>query len=101
MISLRRAALILCVLIMAMLAPTISAQNSRQDIGVFGQNILLIHSYHAGFKWTDDITNGVKAALGDRVNLFVEYMDTKHQYSPDYLELLRQLLEYKFSRHNF
>lgn len=68
---------------------------------MFGQNILLIHSYHSGFKWTDDISAGVNAALGDRVNLFVEYMDTKHQYSEEYLELLSNLLEYKFPQHNF
>lgn len=98
MIRPRHAVLIVCVLVMAC---TISAQNSRQDIKVFGQNILLLHSYHSGFKWTDDITKGVKTALGEGVNLFVEYMDTKHQYSPEYLDLLTRLLEYKFSEHNF
>jgi PAS domain S-box-containing protein len=96
--KLRLAALIFCVL---MMTSAISAQEAGQGVEVFGQNILLIHSYHSGLKWTDDISAGVSAALGDRVNLFVEYMNTKHQYSEEYLELLSDLLEYKFALHNF
>ncbi len=73
----------------------------ESEIGVIGQKILLLHSYHAGFKWTDDITKGVQDVLGDNVNLFIEYMDTKHQYSPKYVQVLTRLLDYKFSQHNF
>ena len=40
--------------------------------------VLLVHSYHAGYLWTDDITRGVKKGLaGSRAELEIFYMDTK------------------------
>ncbi|MBL3540131.1 ABC transporter substrate binding protein [Aminivibrio sp.] len=45
---------------------------------------LLLNSYHSGFPWTDGITEGIRstfAARGLRVNLDVEYMDTKRTMS--------------------
>jgi len=44
-------------------------------------NILILHSYHQGYEWTDSINRGIlseleKEGLGD-ANVFVEYMDTK------------------------
>ena len=44
------------------------------------REILLLNSYHKGYKWTDDITAGILSALLDRNannNVHVEYMDTK------------------------
>src|SRR5690349_21761108 len=51
----------------------------------FGQegpqkHLLVLHSYHRGYKWTDDITLGIEAALqggGKTVSVHYEYMDTK------------------------
>lgn len=45
---------------------------------------LLLNSYHSSFPWTDGITRGIRAtfeARGLRVNLDVEYMDTKRTMS--------------------
>jgi len=64
-------------------------------------NVLLLHSYHTGFKWTDDITHGVKEALGEQVTLFIEYMDTKRQFDESYLDALSDLLALKFRKHRF
>ena len=45
---------------------------------------LLLNSYHSGFPWTDGITEGIRSTFasgGLRVNLDVEYMDTKRASS--------------------
>jgi len=76
-------------------------ENEVSHINLYGQKILLLHSYHTGFKWTDDITQGVKDVLGNNVTLFVEYMDTKRQYDEAYTGILLDALKYKFERHNF
>ncbi|MBG0775443.1 MAG: PAS domain-containing protein [Desulfovibrionaceae bacterium] len=44
--------------------------------------VLLLHSYHTGYAWTDAITAGVRSVLLGRNNppeLMVEHMDTKRQ----------------------
>ena len=42
--------------------------------------ILLVHSYHEGYTWTDGITAGVKKALSDTdCQLKIFYMDTKRK----------------------
>ncbi len=45
---------------------------------------LLLNSYHSGFPWTDGITEGIRSTFesgGLRINLDVEYMDTKRTSS--------------------
>ncbi len=45
---------------------------------------LLLNSYHSSFPWTDGVTEGIRTAFassGLRVNLAVEYMDTKRTSS--------------------
>jgi len=47
--------------------------------------VLLVHSYHQGYSWTDGITKGVKEGLKDTgVVLEVFYMDTKRNTSEDW-----------------
>lgn len=43
------------------------------------KQVLLIHSYHNGYKWTDDITRGIRDGLGgdENIDLRIEYLDTK------------------------
>jgi ABC-type uncharacterized transport system substrate-binding protein len=49
-----------------------------QVFSVAGRKVLLVHSYHAGYSWVDNITQGVKDILEDTgVRLEVFYMDTK------------------------
>lgn len=61
-------------------------------------NILVIHAYHQGFRWTDHIMESISEEFGDdtRVELFVEYMDTKRRYTDEYLARLRDLYAYKY-----
>ena len=60
-------------------------------------NVLLLQSYHQGFKWSDDLVKGVLDVLGDSVQLHVEYMDTKKHYSPEYLISIKDYLKMKAS----
>ncbi|MBN1768888.1 MAG: hypothetical protein JXR50_07495 [Prolixibacteraceae bacterium] len=43
------------------------------------KNILLLNSYHYGFRWSDEITDGIKDAIEEIQNttLFVGYLDAK------------------------
>ncbi len=43
-------------------------------------NILVIQSYHSGYKWSDEVQNGIVNTLRDynsKVHISTEYMDTK------------------------
>lgn len=43
------------------------------------RHVLLLNSYHDGYRWTDELTAAVKASVGSRadVELHIEYMDAK------------------------
>ncbi|MBN2627478.1 MAG: hypothetical protein JXA95_12495 [Spirochaetales bacterium] len=59
------------------------------------RNILVIHSYHRGYHWTDRTQDSIDAVLGGRedTEIHIVYMDTKRNSDPDYLDLLYK--EYK------
>lgn len=66
--------------------------------------ILILNSYHRGYAWSDAIVQGMTDALshdGEKVSIYVEYMDTKHYTSPAYLEKLRSLYAYKYQKVHF
>lgn len=56
-------------------------------------NILILHSYHQGYEWTDNINQGILREIETKnsgeVNVFVEYMDTKRY---DYQRMLPTLV---------
>jgi PAS domain S-box-containing protein len=63
------------------------------------QRVLLLNSYHQGFKWTDDITSAVRAVLAKEspgVELHIEYMDTKQVYDLRYYDHLAALYAHKY-----
>ena len=68
------------------------------------KTILLLHSYHKGYKWTDDITRGIIDTLGEDVTVQIEYMDTKRFLGPgglekeEYFSRYSHFLEFKYSR---
>lgn len=48
------------------------------------RNVLIIHSYHVGYKWTDDTYRGILEGLSpgeNEISLHVEYLDMKRYYS--------------------
>ena len=46
--------------------------------GPKGRRMLLVHSYHEGYRWDDTITEGVRSAIeGTGLELDIFYMDAK------------------------
>ncbi|MDF1551124.1 MAG: ABC transporter substrate binding protein, partial [Bacteroidales bacterium] len=66
------------------------------------KKVLLVHSYHKGYKWTDDISLGIEAGLPPNAALYTEFLDSK-RISPedDYFKLLLQLFKYKTDIHKY
>ena len=60
--------------------------------------VLVIHSYHPAYKWTHDINNGINSIFTDvtKVDLYVEYMDTKKYFDPQYIESLTGIYKQKY-----
>lgn len=66
------------------------------------KKVLLLHSYHTGYKWTDDITSAVQDELyGKKVDLRIEHLDTKRYFTPQYLNLQKESLSKKYTNTQF
>jgi signal transduction histidine kinase len=66
------------------------------------RNVLLLHSYHNGYAWTDALTEGIRGRLLQErspTELFVEYLDTQRQAGPDVHERMGDLLVAKYAQH--
>lgn len=64
------------------------------------RNILVLHSYHQGYDWTDNINHGILSTItkgkSDEVNIFVEYMDTKRYGLKEMLPTLIPVYQQKY-----
>jgi len=61
--------------------------------------VLVLHSYHSGFTWTDNVAKGLQSAFADfadRIELNVEYMDTRRIYTGQYFAELKDLYRLKY-----
>ena len=61
--------------------------------------VVVLHSYHQGFRWTDDIARGISEVLGQspfKVEFIHEYMDAKRRWDDDYKKLLASVYRYKY-----
>jgi PAS domain S-box-containing protein len=68
------------------------------------QHILLLNSYHQGYKWTDDETRGVLETLGRQekhIKVYTEYMGTKWTASAPYFQQLQETYKHKFNSITF
>ncbi len=74
-----------------------------QAENIENKNILIVHSYHQGQDWTNNISRGIENVLLDHPNyqLFYEYLDTKRNTSSDYLQKLHQLFKMKVDNMSF
>jgi sigma-B regulation protein RsbU (phosphoserine phosphatase) len=90
-------------LFLLLLAGTACASSSSGP-AISPRQVLVIHSYHLGFKWTDEMSQGITAALqeeGKAVQVRYEYMDTKHVADPAYFERLFATYQYKYRSTKF
>jgi PAS domain S-box-containing protein len=67
------------------------------------KDVLLLHSYHKGYKWTDDITNTIENKFSKHkdIDLTTIYMDTKKVNSLKYLNSLKNLYKEQFKKRKF
>ncbi|RXJ83518.1 HAMP domain-containing sensor histidine kinase [Arcobacter sp. CECT 8985] len=83
-------------LILLLLFPIFLFANSQKDV-------LLLHSYNIGLKWTDNITKGVKEVFAKYPDyeLTTECMDSKKINTKSYFNTLKKLYEKKFSSRHY
>lgn len=67
------------------------------------EGVLIIHSYHKGFTWTDNIDQGIHEAFSkldgfDNKELFTEYLDAKRNNDSVYFQQLVQLWKIKYNK---
>ena len=72
---------------------------------LYAQNkeVLLLHSYHKGYKWSDDISNAIEKTFQEHGNIELTtlYMDTKRVVGPTYFDKLAELYKEQLSHRNF
>ena len=82
-------------ILLFLILTSLFANNSKE--------ILLLHSYNSGLKWSDGITQGIKEVFEKypQFELTIEYMDSKKIDTKEYLETLTNLYEKKFSNRKY
>jgi len=77
---------------------TLFANNSTQS-----KEVLLLQSYHQGYKWSDDIRDAIVTQFKshENIELITLYMDTKRIDTQEYLESLAVLYKKQFEARTF
>lgn len=67
------------------------------------KEVLLLHSYHKGYKWSDDISKAIEDSFSSssEIELTTLYMDTKRVVGPVYLDKLASLYKEQLAKRNF
>ncbi|RXJ53779.1 histidine kinase [Candidatus Marinarcus aquaticus] len=65
--------------------------------------VLLLHSYNKGLKWSDGISEGINSvfAQNTQYEITTEYMDTKKNDTKEYFDALVKLYEKKFEKRQY
>jgi len=96
--SIRLTILLFVVLLLFPLAVPVRAEHppSRADI-------LILHSYHPGFPWTDAIDRGIRKVLESdpELQIFSEYLDSKRFSPAEQFPRMAQMLRTKYRRFDF
>ena len=83
---------ILVCLQLLLIAPSIFAQPNTI------KKILVLHSYHQGLEWTDNVTYGIKQAFEDydeEIELYFEYLDSKRYPDTLHFSLIQNYLRHR------
>jgi diguanylate cyclase (GGDEF)-like protein/PAS domain S-box-containing protein len=68
------------------------------------RNVLVLHSSHRGYGWTDSIMDGVEAVMRsapEEIELWVEYLDASRLHRASFTQQLRTLYQYKYENVQF
>ncbi|TRO78680.1 ABC transporter substrate-binding protein [Desulfuromonas acetexigens] len=66
--------------------------------------VLVLHSYHAGQSWTESVMQGIREVFAPEspaIRLHAEYLDTKRNPDPAYLDAFDKLLRSKLAGLSF
>lgn len=84
----------LCLLLLALVVSSIAQANEK--------DVLVVHSYHQGFFWTDTFQKGLEQQLKNaHISTRVLYLDTKRIQSEAYFDQLYSLYKTKFEQEQF
>jgi ABC-type uncharacterized transport system substrate-binding protein len=97
--NLRSSVLMLALAFFAITAFPLCAHADKKDV-------LVLHSYHKGYKWTDDENRGIESILKSEawqqnVNLQIEYLDAKRVSGDAYLQQISDVFKQRFSNRKF
>ena len=92
----------LCKLFIVALIVFAVITNFRQVQASEKQNILILHSYHKGYEWTDSVHKGIVENINSTENyqISVEYLDAINNPSSEYLDLMETLYIKKYESKN-
>ncbi|MFT9498124.1 hypothetical protein [Anaerosolibacter sp.] len=68
------------------------------------KHVLILNSYHKGYKWTDDMVEGIEDVLKsdlENINLSVEYLDGKRIHGELYFQKLNEIYKHKYESEKF
>lgn len=68
------------------------------------KNVLVLHSSHRGYGWTDSIMEGVESVMEtapENIELWVEYLDANRLQSASFARQLRRLYQSKYEKIKF
>lgn len=68
------------------------------------RKVLILNSYHAGYKGSDDLVDGIRASLaesGKRVVVKVEYLDSKEFPEEEHRKRMLDALRAKYRKHPY
>lgn len=103
--NLKNNAIIFFIFFNLVVANNIFAQYASEPKQPLKKNILIIHSYHRGFTWTQNITQGIDSIfnqpeLKNQVELFYEYLDSKRFYDSIHFSEFKKYLRTKYHNRN-
>lgn len=78
----------------------VRAQRDAPTPGVAQSRVLVLHSYHQGFTWTDNISRAIHRMFSENagtVELIFEFMDVKRLYTDAYLQELQDFYALKYA----
>lgn len=79
----------------------LSTAKAESSLQTSPQRVLVLQSYHKA-DWSDSVLAGIRSVTDtSSIELYIEYMDTKKQESPAYLDLLDTLYRFKFANFHF
>ena len=68
----------------------------------YAKEVLLLHSYHKGYEWTDSISKAVEDSFKyTDIELTTEYMDTKRVYDNQYTKKLLDFYQQRYKNRKF